>query len=482
MKRIFSLQSLLIISISLALFSCSKDIEDIDSRLAVSSFVEGHENIVAFGSADLEEILIKAKFSNVPKLGLIVSGEMNAYKEFLDFDTPVYYAIEGPINNEGVPTATYAFLKVKDEAKLLEALSQRGFDIDESKEIKIGQDEGFAFGVRGPLAVVVVKEGDIDANALLTQAFEKTTGSESGGKIDEILDTKGDFVMGVNMGSLYSTSNTDLDKLPKDKQEELKAMVNGSYIQTVVKFEDGAAVFESNNFFTDELKERMFLNADANAPITAKLGKGEPRLGFAMNIDMKKLQAFMDEFSPDATAELARSLGGPGQMALMAGGKDGLAGLLDGRIGVVIFADKMEEPHFNVFIGLTKNGVGLADLAKGFFDGSNGTKFLTTDNSASVYTNPAYAPPGKLKLPSGCENFGKNGISAFVSFEGVNFDEMDLEGEENLIRAIKYITVEYDNDGGRIYIKAIDGKENILEQFVNEALKAMSNEISNMSI
>lgn len=482
MLRSFSLHKLLFVALAAVLFSCSKNIEDIDSRMAVSSFVEGNESVIAFGSADLEEILIKAKFSNVPKLGLIVSGEMHAYQEFLDFDTPVYYAVEGPLNKEGVPVATYAFLKVKDEAKLVEALSQRGFDIDDSKEIKVGQDEGFAFGVRGPLAIVIVKEGDFEGDKLLAEAFEKTTNGESGGKIDEILNTKGDFVLGVNMGTLYSTSNTDLDKLPKDKQEELKAMVNGSYIQTVVKFEDGAAIFETNNFFTDELQKRMFLNADANAPILSKLGKGEPRLGFAMNIDMMKLEAFMDEFSPDATAELARSLGAPGQMALMAGGKDGLAGLLDGRIGVVAFADNMDEPHFNLFIGLTKNGVGLAGMAKDFFAGDNGTQFVTSSNSASMYTNPQFAPPGNLKLPAGCENFGKSGISAFVSFEGVNFDEMDLEGGENVIRAVKYIMVEYDNSGGRIYVKAKEGKENILEQFVNEVLKAMSNEISNMSV
>ena len=112
-----------------------------------------------------------------------------------------------------------------------------------------------------------------------------------------------------------------------------------------------------------------------------------------------------------------------------------------------------------------------------------GESEVTLDQTGlSMFTNPDYAPPGKLDLPKGCENFGKNGINAFMSFEGLDFDDLNLDGEENVIRIVKYMTFEYNNDGGKIYIKARDGKENLLEQAVREIVNELSDEISGISI
>ncbi len=482
MKNIFSPVKIGFIAVlMIILTACSVNVEDIDSRTAVSSFIRETQDIFAFGSADLDEILIKAKYEKVPKFGMMLEGELKQFKEVLDMDVPVYYAVQGPMNNNDMPEATYAFLSVKNTDLFVEDLVKRGFDIDEKAEIKTGQDEGFAIGIRGKLAIVIVKDGDFDGEKMLKEAFAKTEGDPAEDRVNQILDSKGDLVFGVNMASLYNTSNTDLSKLSKDKQKEIEEMVNDSYIETVVRFEDGAAVIETKNYFSQKLKDRMFLKSDPKAPLLAKLGKGAPRMGVAINIDMDKMQQFMDEFSPDAADELARAMGGPGQIALMAGGKDGLAGLFDGRFGFVLYSDGQNEPDFNFFIGLRKNGVGLAEMGKGFIEESDG-KFEVTANSAALYSNPSYAPPGKLQLPQGCEKFGKSAVSGFISFEGLNFDEMDLEGEENLIRSIRYITIDYNNDGGTIYLKAKDGKENVLEQFVQQMVTSMTEEINHMPI
>ncbi|OFZ09922.1 MAG: hypothetical protein A3D92_21480 [Bacteroidetes bacterium RIFCSPHIGHO2_02_FULL_44_7] len=462
--------------------ACSSDPISVDSRTAVSAFLNGNEEIVAFGSIDIDEILMKAKYDKVPKLGVLLGGELKSLKEVIDLDEPVYYAIQGPMDQDGVPAATYAFLKVKDQDKFVDKLVQRGYDINTDSDIKSGQDEGFAIGIRGELAIVVAKTGDFDGKKMLADAFKKTQGEAAEQRVNKILDSKGDFVLGVSMASLYATSNTDLSSLSEDKQKELKKMVDGSFVQTTVRFENGAAVLETKNYFSKKLKERMFMNADANAPLLAKLGSGTPRMGIAMNIDMKKLNNFLREFSPDAVGKLASTMGGPAQMALIAGGSDGLAGLFDGRMGFVAFGEGDDEPAFNVFIGLKKNGLGLAEMAKDIFSSSPQAIYNVGSDGASLFTNAAFGTGGQLKLPQGCENFGKSGISGFISFEGLNFDDLDLEGEENMIRAIKYITVEYNNDGGRIYVKARKGQENVLEQMMKELLSAMTDEIGNISI
>ena len=58
------------------------------------------------------------------------------------------------------------------------------------------------------------------------------------------------------------------------------------FIGTIVKFEDGAAIIETKNYFSDALKAKMFFNSDSKAPVLSKLGKGNARVGFSTNIDI----------------------------------------------------------------------------------------------------------------------------------------------------------------------------------------------------
>ena len=58
----------------------------------------------------------------------------------------------------------------------------------------------------------------------------------------------------------------------------------------------------------------------------------------------------------------------------------------------------------------------------------------------------------------------------------------DVPEKANVIRVIKYITFEYNNDGGRIYIKAKEGKENILKQAMKVMVKELETEINNIAI
>ena len=54
--------------------------------------------------------------------------------------------------------------------------------------------------------------------------FEKAESDLAGGKTDEILAQTGDLVLGMNVASLYSTSNTELEKLSTEKQKSLKEL------------------------------------------------------------------------------------------------------------------------------------------------------------------------------------------------------------------------------------------------------------------
>jgi hypothetical protein len=474
------------ILLGLVMFSCS-DSSQIDPKDAISSFINNNDAIVAFGTVDLKGILDKVDYENVPKIGKLLSTEVTTIERFIDLKSPLYYAMQGPLDLDGSPEATYAFLGVLNSDSLAVELTQRGFDIGIKNEIQFCQDGDIAIGIKENLAIVVSKSSDFDTEKLITETFAKVDGTISGGSVDEILSQEGDFVLGVNMHSLYTTSNTDLGNLDDDMKRELDEALMNTYVQTVIKFEDGAAILETKNYFSDKLKGQMFFNSDESAPIVAKLGKGKARFGLSMNLDMKKMQAFIDAYSPETMQDLASLMGGPAQMALMAAGDDGLAGLFNGKFGIVMLGDPDLDgalvPDFNFYLGLAPRGQDLAQMAKGMLDYAMAEVSLDKDG-ISGYSNSSYSPGynGKIVLPKGCENFGKSGISAFINFEGLDFDEMDLEGGGNVLRVVKYITFDYDENGGRLYIKAKEGKENILKQAIGVLVEEFSSEITGISI
>ena len=120
MKNINNL--LQIVSIAIVLFSlngCSSADGTKNAKDALSSFLNNNDNVVAFGNANLKGIMTKSDYQNIPKFGKILTGEMKTLEEMIDFDSPMYYALEGPLANGTGPETTYGFLQIKDSEKLV---------------------------------------------------------------------------------------------------------------------------------------------------------------------------------------------------------------------------------------------------------------------------------------------------------------------------------------------------------------------------
>jgi hypothetical protein len=263
-------------------------------------------------------------------------------------------------------------------------------------------------------------------------------------------------------------------------------MVKDSYVQTSLSFENGAAVLETKNLFSQALKDKMFFKADPSGSIIKKLGTGEPKLALAMNLDLKKFQAFLNEYSPNTLTELGESMGGPAAFVLASGGDDALSQLLSGEVGVVMVGQPTAEEgisDFNFYVGLGSQGKMFAEEAKNFL--SLGMARVDLDGKGiAAYSNSAFLPqPGKkLKIPAGCEGYGKKGITGFLNLDGVDLSSFEFEEEQKIIYLIKYVTFEMDENGSKVYIKAKDGKENLLKQAVDVIVEELSGKISNMAI
>lgn len=452
----------------------------------VSAFLKDNKTIVAFGKADINTILNKSEYKKIPKLGVAVEKELMEFKKSLNTETPVFFALEGPLAEDGTPKTTYAFFEVINEDSLVQKMTQQGFDMDKKGDVHFFQSGDVSFGVRKNLAILISKKEEFNGEQLLTAAFEKVKDDLSEGKVDEILMAKGDVVMGMSVENLYATSNTDLSSLSAEKQKSLTEMVEDSYVQTTLSFEQGAAVLETKNLFSDALKNKMFFKKDGGASIVSKLGTGNPKLGLAMNLDMKKFQSFLDEYSPNTLKELGETMGGPAAFILATGGDDALAGLLSGDLGVVMVGEPNAQEgisDFNFYLGLGPKGKTFAGEAKNFLS-MGMAKVNLTDKGIAAYSSAEHIPMAgkKLNIPQGCEIYGKKGITGFVNLEGVDLSSFEFEEEQKIIYLIKYVTFEMDENGAKLYIKAKNGKENMLKQAVDVMVKELSGKIGNMAI
>ncbi len=482
MKKIFALSVLVIV---LAACGGNKDNRPMNEYL--SAFLKDNKTVVAFGAIDVQTILKKSDYSTIPKFGLLVKKEIEGLEGSINVNAPIYFALEGPFAEDGTPETTYAFMEVKSADSLEANLVKRGFDIEKDGDEFYHASGDVAFGFRNNLLILITKKGEFDGKKLAAEAFDKVGGDVSGGKVDQILSAKGDFILGANIENLYGTSNTDLKDLSDEKQEALKKLVADCYVQSTLKLESGQAVLETKNLFSAEMSKRMFFNSDSNAGVVSFLGTGNPRIGFATNLDVKKMQAFLDEFSPNTMNKLAETIGGPAQLALMAGGEEALAGLFNGKIGVVMVGEPISggsmTPDLNFYVGVHKNGKSLAENFKGFLDAGM-AKVVLDDNGLAAYTNAKYVPVAgqKLNIPAGCEGFGKKGLTAFVNFDGLDMKQFSFEGEQKLIYLIKYATYEMDNSGSKLILKAKENDSNVMKQVVDVLVKELADKIKAMNI
>jgi hypothetical protein len=111
-------------------------------------------------------------------------------------------------------------------------------------------------------------------------------------------------------------------------------------------------------------------------------------------------------------------------------------------------------------------------------------KVVLTNNSLSAFSSESYAPqPGKkMELGSDYSFFGKKGMTAFLDVNALQIDPTTLRGEEKLLTLVKNVTMEMDNDGMTLMIRAKDAGKNALKQIVDLLLKEMGNELQNLAM
>lgn len=476
-------RSLLItVFVAFILCSCGPDLKERTASGFLSAYMKDNKNVVLFGKIDAKKIIEKVGYKSIPKVSVLIGPEIKQFESALELSNGVCFAMEGPFDQMGNPAQLLAFVKVKNVDSLASKITSLGLPVQADGDIEYVQENDVTIGIKENLAIIISKKGKYKGKEALLKAFEKAEQDVSEGKVDEILAQKGDILFGASLENLYGSSNTSLNKLNANKKKEFEALVKDSYTQTCVSFEKGQAVIESKNLFSNELMNRMFFKEDPNASILSKLGTGNARMGLAVNMDINKLEAFLDDFAPDFKNDLMRmdfSL----QMMMSVLGDKPLTNLLSGQLGMVMVGDMMRDgslvPEANIHVGLGNKGKEIKDMLLTFFpadQGVYGMKIQVNDKEVNISSNSSMG--ASLIIPNFANHFGKKGVTAFMNFDGMDMESLDLEAEGKFIYALQNITMTADNNGSKIVIKGKNPNLNILKQIADVYMNDLMQQIN----
>lgn len=485
---IFTISGILFIS------SCSSKPTERDAAEATSALVEGNEKIVAFGHISAMNMLNHADYKNIPKVNTILGSVLGNWKKGLEIDKPIYYALEAPFRHDGTPETVFALINVKNQDSLSAIISEMGYALDKDGDISYHQEDDVTFGIRNKLLIIISKPGDYDGKAKIKEAFTHTEGDLSDKKAEDIISQKGDIVAGVDVARLLSTSNTELEKLPAEKKAHLDNLVDDAYIKTVANFTNGMATIESANLFSDALKDELFFKDKNGKTLVNKLGGGDPWMGIAMNLDLRKGENFLNDYLPDAKRKVISDFPGQVKFALMALGDNPLSKLFSGQAGMLLKGDAKSamgmELEYDSFLGLGPKGDILQKLMQdqlGAFAVKQGDTYIMGDlrvKSAKegIYASSGKNNGGKLNLPSYAKNFGEDSFSMFVAFEKMDVASLELQDEAKVIEILQYVTINVNRDGGKMVLTAKNKNVNILKQVTDFYAKQFMGKIDGMGV
>lgn len=479
MKQFFQFTSIL--AFILILSSCgggkNRNLED-----SASAFINGNDKVIVFGSIDLLGIFNKAEYKDIPMVGDLIKGQIKRVQSGLNLDAGFYYAMEGPFEG-GNPGTTYLFAEVKNLDSLKAVLTQDGYDFENEDGLDYFRDGDATVGIKNNIAIMFVKNGDYDEVTIANKAFDLAGGDLMEGSGAKLLAQKGDISINSHMYNQFVTANKRTMNLPKDKMDQLSDMMKESFAQANIHFEDGQLRIAFDNEFSANLSKRMMFKNDASGVLRKRVGGADPKMAFATNLDMTKLEAWLEDFAPGYLEQLAEK-NAPLQMAMT---------LSSGKIGNIITGSAafglFEEPkrnqkieNFNFYLGLGPNGEPLANMAQNMGGIPNFNMIIEENDLYGASGVNRAMKSSALNVPKGCESFGKTAISGFVNVEKMDLAIMDLKGAEKLLELVKYMNLTFDKDGGEILIRAKKGNQNILKQCVDKMLKEFESEMGNLAM
>lgn len=294
---------------ALVIAGCSSEENETGKKRAykdsVYAFMNTNKDVIAYGRVDIKSILSKSAYQKNEMINGFLSGEINNLKTEINFNSPVYFAVEG--EKGGRDARSFFFINLLDKDKLITDMkSKKGFSIKNIAGIDYSYDGDVVIGMRNKLVLIAVEPGLKDAAKLIQEAFKYTEGKIADKKMIALIETPGDLTVNFNFEAMADN--------PTIKGQYSKADLKGAKMQMRMNFEKGRMVLSVSSKFPPAMTDKINLTK-ADKPILAKKlqdeASGATLAAMQFSIDVPgfgmllKNNMFLDEAIVDVEKQLS---------------------------------------------------------------------------------------------------------------------------------------------------------------------------------
>jgi hypothetical protein len=447
------------------LFACGEDKREANNaKHKLLGFLSVNKNIASFGKLDVKGVLEKSKLDKLPKVGVF----MNAFKEIYKYtkiEDSIFFASE---SFEGKGMNFYYLVDISNRDSLVEFFRGMGLTFEEKEALMVYESSQFSIAIDENVCAIGQSDLGVNIGAktrqLLMANNEKTTDYAI---LNKILSANADMVIGVDLkasfiamyGSISSTS-------------EVSNLLDNSFIQTTVNFNNGEIKLKTENYFSNNLNALSFLKS-SDGVWAQEIVKSSAGLGYALNLDVGELINFAQKLDPTINEKLSflQILGNNSLQDINEFSK-----IWDGRLAYLVneLPDSQNEMgDFKLFVGLGEGGQQLLEWFNLLYKEEefkikqvkNGVLVTSKLQDDVVDLNSAGDPR--------FQSFGKKGLTFFMDFtklktleitEGVNLKNSD---------ELDYAALEMDAQGANLSVFFKDKKRNVLELLGETAIESL---------
>lgn len=469
--------------------SC-KDKQATEVKNNFNSFIAQNNEAVSYGKVSLGDLLKKSDLESLPSFGEIIKKQFESLKVSIGVDQPIYFALDGPLNRDGMSKRSYFFFQINNKDSVEAMFSEMGYFFEEEEKIFYAEDATLALGFNNDMAIMVTGGYDDDLKELTYNAFREASNKDVNERIAKVLDLSGDILIASHLENLYNTGNTDLNSLPEDQQKLLKEMAANAHYATTIDFRNGEIAIDGNAYFDEALQKAMVFKDMGDFDPLKGMNVEQPLMAFYANIDVPKMEQLMEQFYPDPVKELYKSMGTTGLILKGLGG-EGINALVNGQMALALEAAPVDfnfkgelPPNMTFYAGVGAASSSIVDVLVDFADAGeiqrvekgvfkyNGMEAKLSGKSLLVRTTAEDDTPkimGRKELPKGCEGFGVKPMAFYLDLKALFAADIDIRSNDlkSILELLDFVYMEADNTGSKVKIMLKDDSKNVLKAIVD---------------